>query len=64
MTHYILYLPSDTHEPLPIGTIDYRAAANQAILQLDGSKEQTSYSVAAAMKSVQNRYPNAFLEEV
>nr|DAX46225.1 MAG TPA: hypothetical protein [Caudoviricetes sp.] len=64
MTHYTLYLPSDTHEPLPIGTIDYRAAANQAILQLDGSKEQTFYSVAAAMKSVQNRYPNAFLEEV
>lgn len=64
MTHYTLYLPSDTHEPLPIGTIHYRAATNQAILQLDGSKEQTFYSVAAAMLRVKQQYPSAFLEEV
>lgn len=61
--HYTIYLPSHTHDPLPIGAIDYRPAANQAVLQLDGSKEETFYSVAAAMKSVQRRYPTAFLED-
>lgn len=63
MTRYIVYLPSHTHEPLPIGTLDHRAAANQAVLQLDGSGKETFYSVAAAMSSVQRRYPSAFLEE-
>ncbi len=61
--HYTIYLPSHTHDPLPIGAIDYRPAANQAVLQLDGSKEETFYSVAAAMSRVQRRYPTAFLEE-
>lgn len=64
MTRYTVYLPSDTHDALPIGTIHYRAATNQAILQLDGSKEQTFYSVAAAMLRVKQQYPSAFLEEV
>ena len=62
--HYTIYLPSHTHDPLPIGAIDYRPAANQAVLQLDGSKEQTFYSVAAAMLRVKQQYPSAFLEEV
>lgn len=61
--HYTIYLPSHTHDPLPIGAIDYRPAANQAVLQLDGSKEETFYSVAAAMRRVQRRYPTAFLED-
>nr|DAF43283.1 MAG TPA: hypothetical protein [Myoviridae sp. ctLYR7] len=61
--HYTIYLPSHTHDPLPIGAIDYRPAANQAVLQLDGSKEETFYSVAAAMSCVQRRYPTAFLED-
>ena len=63
MTRYTVYLPSHTHDPLAIGKIDYRPAANQAVLQLDGSREETFCSVAAAMHSVQRRYPTAFLEE-
>nr|DAQ93017.1 MAG TPA: hypothetical protein [Caudoviricetes sp.] len=63
MNRYIIYLPSHSHEPLPIGKINHRAAANQTILQLDGGKEQTFYSVAAAMRSVQRQYPSAFLED-
>ena len=41
----------------------YLPTANQAVLQLDGSKEETFYSVAAAMNRVQRRYPTAFLED-
>lgn len=63
MMRYTIYLPSHTHDPLPIGTIDYRPAANQAVLQLDGKSEETFYSVAAAMHRVQARYPSAFLED-
>lgn len=63
MIRYTVYLPSHTHDPLPIGTIDYRPAANQAVLQLDGKSEEMFYSVAAAMHRVQVRYPSAFLEE-
>ena len=32
MIRYTVYLPSHTHDPLPIGAIDYRPAANQAVL--------------------------------
>lgn len=63
MTRYTVYLPSHTHDPLAIGKIDYRPAANQAVLQLDGGEKETFYSVAAAMHSVQRRYPSAFLED-
>lgn len=63
MTCYTVYLPSYTHDPLPIGSIDYRPASNQAVLRLDGDPDKTFGSVAAAMKSVRNQYPGAFLED-
>ena len=63
MTRYTVYLPSYTHDALPIGTIEHRPASNLAVLRLDGSKDKTFYSVAAAMKSVRNQYPGAFLED-
>lgn len=62
MTRYTVYLPSYTHDALPIGTIEHHPASNQAVLRLDGSKEKMFYSVAAAMHSVKQKYPNAFLE--
>ena len=64
MTRYTIYLPSYTHDDLPIGTIEYRSASNQALLRLDGSQEKTFGSVMAALRSVQQQYPSAFLEEV
>lgn len=63
MIRYTVYLPSHTHDPLPIGAIDYRPPANQAVLQLEGKSAETFYSVAAAMHRVQALYPSAFLEE-
>lgn len=63
MIRYTVYLPSYTHDALPIGTIEHHPASNQAVLRLDGSKEKTFYSVAAAMHSVKQQYPNAFLED-
>ena len=62
MTRYTVYLPSYTHDALPIGTIEHHPASNQAVLRLDGSKEKTFYSVSVAMHSVKQQYPNAFLE--
>ena len=56
MIRYTVYLPSYTHDALPIGTIEHRPTSNQAVLRLDGSKEKTFYSV-------KQQYPNAFLED-
>ena len=41
MTRYTVYLPSCTHDALPIGTIEHHPASNQAVLWLDGGKEKT-----------------------
>lgn len=61
--HYTIYVPAFVYDDLPIGTIDYNPANNEAILQLDGKKPRYFASVVAAMNCVKQENPGAYLDE-
>nr|DAP34766.1 MAG TPA: hypothetical protein [Caudoviricetes sp.] len=61
--HYTIYVPAFIYDDIPIGTIDYSPTNNEAILQLDGTKPRYFASVAAAMRSVKQDNPDAYMEE-
>lgn len=63
MKTYTVYLPSYTHDPLPIGKLTYQLTINSAIFSRDGFDDMKFASVAAALDGIQKIYPSAFIEE-
>lgn len=62
MNTYTAYLPTGSHEPCPVATIDYYPTRNAAIVREAGQPEREYLSLPAALAALAERYPGIYLE--
>lgn len=64
MKTYHVYLPTESHDPCRIGTIEQKQGSNVVSFKEEGEPERIYGSVIAAIVDISQRFNGVYLEEV